>query len=280
MKTRTVPLSRRRSEDEKFMKIALKLSLLGMGRTEPNPMVGAVAVKDGKIISSGYHRAFGLAHAEAMALENVHVPGTTLYLTLEPCCHFGKTPPCSELIIAKKVSRVVAAIGDPNPLVNGRGMERLRRSGIEVHSGVCADWAAHINRHYLQAVKARMPYVAIHAGVSLDGKLTDKNGHSRWITEAESRQLSHSLRGEFSAILAGHNTVVADNPRLTLREPGWNGKILYRVVLDAQNSLSPAPPCFPGAGAVPADHFQLPAERPTGRQRSPDIFSSTKTAAA
>jgi diaminohydroxyphosphoribosylaminopyrimidine deaminase/5-amino-6-(5-phosphoribosylamino)uracil reductase len=228
----------KKMEDEKFMKIALKLSQRGLGHTEPNPMVGAVVVKNGKILSIGYHQAYGLKHAEAMALENVQIPGATLYLTLEPCCHFGKTPPCTELIIAKKVSRVVMAMNDPNPLVNGRGYERLKSLGIKTSSGIYADWAAYINRHYLKAIKTRMPYVTIHAGVSLDGKLTDKHGRSRWVTSEEGRRYSHSLRGEFSAILAGHGTIVADNPLLTLREPGWEGKRLYRVVLDSANTLS------------------------------------------
>jgi diaminohydroxyphosphoribosylaminopyrimidine deaminase/5-amino-6-(5-phosphoribosylamino)uracil reductase len=225
-------------EDEKFMKIALKLSERGMGRTEPNPMVGAVVVKNGKILSTGYHQAYGWKHAEAMALENLQIPGTTLYLTLEPCCHFGKTPPCSELIIAKKVSRVVMAMGDPNPLVNGRGIRKLRAHGIQTNCGLYRDWAEGINRHYLKAIRTRTPYITLHAGASLDGKLTDDCGHSRWVTSEEGRRYSHSLRGEFSAILAGHGTILADNPGLNLREPGWEGKILYRVVLDAANSLS------------------------------------------
>ncbi|MBN2399435.1 MAG: bifunctional diaminohydroxyphosphoribosylaminopyrimidine deaminase/5-amino-6-(5-phosphoribosylamino)uracil reductase RibD [Candidatus Aminicenantes bacterium] len=226
-----------KTEDEKFMKIALKLSCLGLGRTEPNPMVGAVVVKNGKIVSSGYHRAYGAPHAEAMALANMQISGATLYLTLEPCCHFGKTPPCTELIIEKKISRVVTAMDDPNPLVNGRGNERLRACGIQTHGGLYADWAAHINRHYLKAVRSRLPYVVLHAGISLDGKLTDDAGHSRWVTSEEGRRYSHSLRGEFSAILAGHGTILADDPQLNLRESGWQGKTLYRVVLDSNNTL-------------------------------------------
>ena len=220
------------------MKIALKLSQRGLGHTEPNPMVGAVVVKNGKVLSSGFHQAFGLPHAEAMALEKLQIPGATLYLTLEPCCHFGKTPPCTELIIAKKISRVVMAMQDPNPLVDGRGRNRLKSCGIKTSSGLFADWAAHINRHYLKAIRTRTPYVTLHAGASLDGKLTDNSGHSRWVTSEEGRRYAHSLRGEFSAILAGHGTVLADNPRLNLREPGWEGKTLYRVVLDSANSLS------------------------------------------
>ncbi|HSQ35677.1 MAG TPA: bifunctional diaminohydroxyphosphoribosylaminopyrimidine deaminase/5-amino-6-(5-phosphoribosylamino)uracil reductase RibD [Candidatus Binatia bacterium] len=233
------------------MKIALKLSQLGMGYTEPNPLVGALVVKNKRILATGYHRAFGAPHAECMALADVHTPGTTLYLSLEPCSHFGKTPPCTELIIAKKVRRVVMAMLDPNPLVDGRGLERLQASGIETRCGLYADWAAHINRHYIKAVRSRSPYVTLHAGISLDGKLTDDAGHSRWVTSEDGRRYSHSLRGEFSAILAGHGTVLADDPRLTLRESGWEGKILYRVVLDSANTLPRSLNIFRDQGNFP-----------------------------
>ncbi len=170
-------------------------------------------------------------------MKTCRVPGATLYLTLEPCCHFGKTPPCTELIIAKKIGRVVMAMIDPNPLVNGRGLERLQACGIRTDCGLYGEWAAHLNRHYLKAVRSRMPFVTLHAGISLDGKLTDDAGHSRWVTSQEGRRYSHSLRGEFSAILAGRGTILADDPQLNLREPGWEGKTLYRVVLDSANTL-------------------------------------------
>jgi diaminohydroxyphosphoribosylaminopyrimidine deaminase/5-amino-6-(5-phosphoribosylamino)uracil reductase len=238
MKNNSGRTAQDKRDDKKFMKIALKLSQRGSGFTEPNPLVGAVAVKNGKILSCGYHQAFGMKHAETMALENLTVPGSTLYLTLEPCSHFGKTPPCADLIIAKKVRRVVMAMADPNPLVNGAGMRKLQAHGIQTSCGLYGDWAADINRHYLKAIRTGMPYVTLHAGISLDGKLTDKAGRSRWVTSQEGRRLSHSLRGEFSAILAGHKTILADDPHLTLREPGWEGKTLYRVVLDSANSLS------------------------------------------
>lgn len=237
MKEKTGRSTREKMADAGFMKIALKLSEKGLGRTEPNPLVGAVVVKDNRILSTGYHRAYGAAHAESMALENVHSPGATLYLTLEPCAHFGKTPPCTELIIAKKISRVVMAMLDPNPLVNGRGLERLQACAIQTSCGLYADWAARINRHYLKAVRSRLPYVTLHAGTSLDGRLTDDAGHSRWVTSEDGRRLAHSLRGEFSAILAGHGTILADDPCLNLREPGWEGKTLHRVVLDSANTL-------------------------------------------
>ncbi len=238
MKTKTALTDSQKTNDLKFMKIALKLSRQGLGRTEPNPMVGAVVVKDGRILASGYHRNFGAPHAETMALEHLAVPGATLYLTLEPCSHFGKTPPCVDLIIAKKVKRVVVAMIDPNPLVNGSGLRKLRAHGIETRLGVCRGQAERLNRHYLKAIRTRVPYVTLHAGISLDGKLNDNAGHSRWVTSEEGRRYSHSLRGEFSAILAGRGNIQADNPLLTLREPGWEGKTLYRVVLDSENSLS------------------------------------------
>jgi len=224
-------------DDLKFMKIALKLARQGLGHTEPNPMVGAVAVKGGRILSCGYHKKFGEQHAETMALERMDAPGATLYLTLEPCGHFGKTPPCVDLIIARKVRRVVMAMEDPNPLVNGSGIRKLQEHGIEIRVGLCREQAEQLNRHYLTFVRTGLPYVVIHAGLSLDGKLTDRAGRSRWITSEEARRYAHSLRGEFSAILVGRNTILADDPRLTLREAGWEGKRLCRVVLDSSNSL-------------------------------------------
>ena len=172
-----------------------------------------------------------------MALEHLAVPGATLYLTLEPCGHFGKTPPCVDLIIAKKVKRVVMAMQDPNPLVNGRGIRKLRAHGIRTRVGLFRGLGGAHQPPLPQGHPPAVPYVALHAGISLDGKLTDDAGRSRWVTSEEGRRYSHSLRGEFSAILAGRGTILADDPRLNLREPGWEGKTLYRVVLDSANSL-------------------------------------------
>lgn len=224
-------------DDLKFMKMALRLARRGLGYTEPNPMVGAVVAKGGRLLGAGFHARFGAAHAEAVALERLAVPGATLYLTLEPCRHFGKTPPCADLIISKKVRRVVMAMLDPNPLVNGTGLARLRAAGIEAEVGLCRAEAERLNRHYLTFMRAGRPWVALHAGVSLDGKMTDREGRSRWVTPAELRRCSHSLRGEFSAVMAGAGTILADDPLLTLREPGWEGKTLLRVVLDADGAL-------------------------------------------
>lgn len=225
--------------DLKYMKIAMKMSRRAMGFTEPNPMVGAVVEKDGRVLAVGYHRKCGSAHAERDALRRVREPGTTLYVTLEPCIHFGKTPPCVDLIIEKKVKRVVAAMQDPNPAVYGKGFRKLREHGIIVETGLMADMACKMNRHYIKYMIQKMPYVALRAATSLDGKLTDKFRKSQWITGPELRDYSHSLRGEFSAIMAGVKTVIDDDPRLTIREDDWGEKKLFRVVLDTNNVLDP-----------------------------------------
>lgn len=225
-------------EDIKFMKAALKLSRKGLGFTEPNPLVGAVVVKDGKILSSGYHFQFGGPHAEKVALQHIDESGVTLYVTLEPCVHYGKTPPCTDLILEKKVKRVVVALEDPNPRVSGKGLEKLRTNGVEVEQGLLQSVAAKLNSHYITYMKEKRPYIALKAGVSIDCKLTDKNRKSQWITDASLRQYSHSFRGEFSAIMAGAGTVIDDNPLLTLREPAWEPKRLARIVLDSQNRLN------------------------------------------
>jgi diaminohydroxyphosphoribosylaminopyrimidine deaminase/5-amino-6-(5-phosphoribosylamino)uracil reductase len=225
--------------DIKFMKIALQLSKKGMGFTEPNPLVGAVVVKDGKIIATGYHKQYGGKNAENTALQETKKKGTTLYVTLEPCSHYGKTPPCTDLIVNKKVKRVVIALQDPNPLVNGKGIKKLIEAGITVDVGVLADLSSKINRHYLKFITRKLPYVTIKAGISIDAKLTDKYRNSQWVTDEQMRHLSQSLRGEFSAVLAGKNTIIDDNPQLTVREKAWQDKKLYRVVLDSQNTLNP-----------------------------------------
>jgi len=225
-------------DDIKFMKAALQLSKKGKGVTEPNPQVGAVVVKNNKIISTGYHARFGAPHAEQIALKDLNEVETTLYVSLEPCAHFGKTPPCTECILSRQIQRVVIAMKDPNPLVNGKGIKRLREQGIKVEVGLLQPIAEKINRHYIVYMSQKRPYVTLKAGVSIDGKLTDKFGKSQWITGETLRSYSHSFRGEFSAIMAGVNTVIVDNPQLTLREKGWKGKRLFRVILDSQNKLN------------------------------------------
>lgn len=245
-------------EDIKFMKIALKLAARGMGFTEPNPLVGAAAIKDGRIIGAGYHHRFGADHAERAALKNVTEPGTTLYVTMEPCPHFGKTPPCVDLILEKKVQRVVTAMLDPNPLVNGKGVRKLEENGVPVDVGVLSEMARKLNRHYIKYMTSRMPYVTLKAGVSLDGKLTDKFRNSRWVTDETMRRLSHSLRGEFSAVMVGVQTAIDDDPLLNIREQAWGDKKLFRIVLDTHNRLDARLHIFDG------DREQFP----------PVIFSS------
>lgn len=219
------------------MKLAMALGARGRGFTGPNPTVGAVVVKNRRILSTGFHRGFGREHAEAMALKKTDTPGTTLYVPLEPCSHFGRNPPCTDLIIEKRVRRVVISRRDPNPLVNGRGIRQLRMRGIRLDTGCLADRYTHLNRHYFTYITRKRPHVTIKAGVSADGKLTDREGRSRWVTDGKMRAFSRSLRGEFAAILVGDRTVAADDPLLTLRDPDWGDKKLVRVVLDPRNRL-------------------------------------------
>ena len=225
--------------DIKYMKAALSLARKGVGFTEPNPLVGAVVVKDNKIISSGYHSQFGAPHAEQMAFERQTPPDSTLYVTLEPCLHYGKTPPCTDLILGRKVKRVVVAMEDPNPKVAGRGIKKLLENGVHVEVGLLQSLAARLNRHYIVSMTQQRPYVTLKTGVSIDCKLTDKYRKSQWITDSNLRQYSHSFRGEFSSIMAGVQTVIDDNPLLTLRESAWEQKRLFRVILDSQNRLDP-----------------------------------------
>jgi len=232
------------ADDLMFMKAALRLAAAGLGRTAPNPMVGAVVVKNGRLLAGACHKCYGETHAERAALEKISVSGSTLYTTLEPCCHHGKTPPCTDIIIEKKVARVVIANNDPCSLVNGRGLARLRKAGIKVTLGVLAASGRYLNRHYFTTLEKGRPYVAIHAGLSLDGKLSDKKLESRWITPAGFRMLSHELRGEFSAILAGAQTIRTDDPLLNIRHPSWQRKKLFRIVLNPENNLAPGARIF------------------------------------
>jgi len=221
-----------------FLKLAVKLGSKGLGYTEPNPMVGAVVVKNGRILSTGYHKKYGEVHAERMALEKTDEENTTLFVSLEPCSHQGKTPPCTDIIIQKKVKRVVIASIDPNPIVAGKGIEKLKSNGIEVSLGGFDKLNREINSHYFTSIEKKRPFICLKAGVSIDGKLTDKEKNSKWITNEELRDISNEFRKEFSAILVGINTVLSDNPNLTIKDKNFNNKKLIRVVLDSENRLS------------------------------------------
>jgi diaminohydroxyphosphoribosylaminopyrimidine deaminase/5-amino-6-(5-phosphoribosylamino)uracil reductase len=226
--------------DLRFMRLALRLARRGFGRTSPNPLVGAVLVRQGAVIGRGWHRRAGQAHAEIAALRDAQsrghlragVTGATLYVTLEPCSTRGRTPPCTDAIIAAGIRRVVAAARDPNPAHCGRGFEILKRAGLEVSVGLLAQEAAEMNAAFNHWIVRRAPLVTLKAGMSLDGKIATVAGESRWITGPKARALGARLRAGADAILVGVNTIVQDDPSLTVRRPGFAGKRWRRVVLD------------------------------------------------
>jgi len=223
-------------DDRRFMRRALELAALARGLTSPNPMVGAVVVSaDGEVPGEGWHRRAGEPHAEveALARSGVRARGSTLYVNLEPCAHFGRTPPCATAVVAAGVRRVVAALDDPNPLVSGRGFDILREAGIDVTVGVLRDEAARLNRAFLVAMRQGRPHVTLKAGMTLDGRIADVHGESQWITGEAARGRAHELRSESDAIVVGIETVLRDDPQLTVRlDPPWPREP-YRVVLDS-----------------------------------------------
>jgi diaminohydroxyphosphoribosylaminopyrimidine deaminase / 5-amino-6-(5-phosphoribosylamino)uracil reductase len=222
------------NKDHYYMKMALDLAASAKGRTNPNPIVGAILVKDGVIVGSGLHRKAGEPHAEvhAFRMAGEHAEGATLYVTLEPCSHFGKTPPCANLVKESNVARVVVAMQDPNPQVAGRGIGLLREAGIEVEVGVLEEEARILNERFVHNMVSRTPFVISKVAMTLDGKIAAYNGHSKWITGEESRHNVHLLRNEVDAILVGIGTVLADDPMLTTRL-ATGGKNPIRVVLDS-----------------------------------------------
>lgn len=219
--------------DKEYMKLALQLAEATRGQTSPNPMVGAVVVKNGEIAGIGAHLRAGEGHAEVHALQMAgeKAKGATVYVTLEPCSHYGKTPPCCELLIEKEVKRVVIAALDNNPLVSGRGMRRLQEAGIEVETGVLEEEAKNLNKVFFHYMKTKRPYVTLKTAVSLDGKIATATGESKWITGRPAREDVHRYRHEHDAILVGVNTVITDDPSLTTRLPN-GGKNPIRIVLD------------------------------------------------
>lgn len=229
-----------RSEDEKYIKIALGLAGKAKGMTSPNPCVGAVIVKGGRIVGRGYHRFAGGPHAEIYALRQAgkKAEGATLYVSLEPCSHYGRTPPCVDAIISAGVRRVVAAIKDPNPVNNGKGLRILRRNGVKADAGVLEAEARLLNEDFIKYITRKMPFVAVKAAQSLDGKIATRTGDSKWITGLEARRFAHKLRSEVDAIIVGAGTVLKDDPLLTVRLKGIKVKQPLRIVL-AGNSKIP-----------------------------------------
>jgi diaminohydroxyphosphoribosylaminopyrimidine deaminase/5-amino-6-(5-phosphoribosylamino)uracil reductase len=224
------------TDDQRFMQRALDLAARARGLTSPNPMVGAVVVRDGVMIAEGFHRAAGEPHAEVEALTaaGAQARGATLYVTLEPCVHHGRTPPCAPAVIAAGVRRVVIATSDPNPQVSGRGVAVLREAGIDVTTGVLEAPAAALNRVFLTAMREGRPHVTLKAAATLDGKIADLHGTSKWITGDAARLEGRRLRSEADAIVVGIGTVLADDPALTVRLEGPWPRQPLRVVLDSK----------------------------------------------
>jgi len=220
-----------RNMDEKWMRLALVEATKGIGRTHPNPRVGAVIVRDGELLATGFHHACGSHHAEVDALLKVDsAKGATIYVTLEPCAAVGKTPACSNAILEAGISRVVFASSDPNPAMAGGGT-LLQKAGLEVSSGVCQEEADALNRPFFHYVKTQLPWVIAKAAISLDGKLATHTNHSQWISGAESRKHAHALRAECDAIVVGVGTLLHDNPSLTIRDAKLIHGAPLRVVM-------------------------------------------------
>lgn len=221
--------------DEDYMREALRIARYAEGRTSPNPLVGAVIVRDGRIIAEGWHRKAGTPHAEIHALRMAGdlARGATLYVTLEPCSHYGRTGPCAKAVAEAGIARVVVAMQDPNPKVAGRGMEMLRAAGVEVCCGVLAAEAARLNEVFLHWITTGLPFVALKTAMTLDGKIATHTGDSQWITGEASRLRVHELRDRYDAILVGIGTVLHDDPSLTTRLPDRQGKHPLRIVLDS-----------------------------------------------
>ena len=231
------------TQDVKWMRRALKLAEKGWGRTRPNPLVGCVIVRDGEILTEGYHAALGRAHAERAAIEQaqsqgIDLTGATLYVNLEPCSHFGRTPPCADLIIENRLTRVVIAMEDPNPLVAGRGIKALRTAGIEVTTGVLESEARRLNEIFIKHITTGKPYVILKAAISVDGKIATHTGESQWISGADSRKMVHRWRSRTAAILVGINTILQDDPSLTTRLHGKRDLDPARIIVDSKGKLT------------------------------------------
>ena len=206
--------------DKKYMNIAIELAKNGKYRTHPNPLVGAIIVKNNKIISKGYHKRFRGKHAEREAIDKSreNLKGSTMYVTLEPCAHYGNTPPCVDAIIESQISRVVIASKDPNPLVNEKSINKLKDNGVNVTTGVCESEARELNKSFFYKFNHDKPYMRLKYGISIDGKIANQRKESKWITSEDSRTFVQSKRAEVNAILTTCNTVIDDNPYMNIRE--------------------------------------------------------------
>jgi diaminohydroxyphosphoribosylaminopyrimidine deaminase/5-amino-6-(5-phosphoribosylamino)uracil reductase len=219
--------------DSHYMRRAIELAELGSGWVNPNPLVGAVVVKDGRVIGEGYHQRYGDPHAERNALlaASESPEGSTLFVTLEPCCHTGKTPPCTQAILEAKIARVVIGSDDPNPLNAGKGIEQLREAGLEVTTGFMRAECNKLNRIFFHYILNKTPYVMMKYAMTLDGKIATRTGSSKWITGPEAREDVHRIRGRYAAIMVGIGTVLADDPLLNCRIEGGHSPL--RVICDS-----------------------------------------------
>jgi diaminohydroxyphosphoribosylaminopyrimidine deaminase/5-amino-6-(5-phosphoribosylamino)uracil reductase len=265
------------ARDEFFMKLCLKLAKRGKGFVSPNPLVGAVIVKEGEIVGKGFHPHFGAPHAEVFAIKEAgeKARDATLYVNLEPCCHYGKTPPCTKAIIEAGIKRVVVGMIDPNPLVNGKGIEELEEKGIEVGVGVLEEKARRLNEAYAKFIRERVPFVTLKMAQSLDGKIATKSGGSKWITGEKARRFVHKLRSEYDAVLVGANTVLLDNPSLTAHGMGRDPK---RIVLDGKGRVPPDAEVFgPGVERfVFTTQFSSPNWRKALEERGVEVIVSER----
>ena len=222
---------------KRYMQLALELAKKAEGKTSPNPLVGAVIVKNGKIIGKGFHEKAGKPHAEINAINSVkdkrQLKGSTLYVNLEPCCHYGKTGPCTDEIIKSGIKEVYIAMLDPNPMNNGKGLAKLKKAGIKVNLGLMEKEARKLNEFFIKFITTKKPFVMMKTAMSLDGKIATKTGHSKWISCRESREHVHKLRNIVDAIIVGINTILKDDPRLTTRLNIKEGNNPLRIVLDS-----------------------------------------------
>lgn len=226
-------------DDAFYMQLALDLAQKGIGFTSPNPVVGAVVVKNGEIVGKGYHRKAGGAHAEATAIKNAGelAEGATLFVNLEPCNHTGRTPPCTRSIVEAGIRRVVTAMPDPNPDVEGEGIAYLRDKGLDVSLGICEEDARKLNEAFIKYIKTKRPFITIKCAMTLDGRIATKSGDSKWITGEEARSVVHEMRHASDAIMVGVNTVKKDNPRLTTRLGHIKDVDPTRVILDTHLTI-------------------------------------------
>jgi diaminohydroxyphosphoribosylaminopyrimidine deaminase/5-amino-6-(5-phosphoribosylamino)uracil reductase len=240
-------------QDLEYMCQALELAARARGYTSPNPMVGAVLVKDGRVVGQGYHKQAGQPHAEVEALRvaGAEAKGATLYVNLEPCCHTGRTPPCTDALIQAGVKRVVAAMPDPNPKVAGQGIEILRAQGIEVEVGLCEKDALRLNEAFCTFHRFKRPFVVAKWAMTLDGRTSADNGSSQWISNEASREYVHRVRASLDAVGVGVGTVFFDDPELNVRLPGYEGPQPRRVIFDGSLRVPLAAKCLSAGGGQP-----------------------------